>query len=119
MGPSAIIKTEIGTDRSASLGHRIVGSEIHLFPFDRPPKPLDKDIVTPRAFAVHADSDAAFKKHAGELGAGELAALIRVEYFRLAMFRQGLLQRLDAEPGFGFFYSKVRKTTRSEAAVHT
>src|SRR5271166_5119229 len=76
MGPSAIIKTEIGADRSASLGHRIVGSEIHLFPFDRPPKPLDKDIVTPRAFAVHADGDAAFKKHAGELGAGELAALI-------------------------------------------
>jgi len=35
-----------------------------------------------------------------KIGAGELAALIRVEDFRLAMFRKGLLQRLDAELGF-------------------
>src|SRR5450631_1326368 len=47
MWPSAIVKFEIGADRSASLGHRVVSSEIHLFPFDRSPKPLDKDVVTP------------------------------------------------------------------------
>jgi hypothetical protein len=46
-----------------------------------------------------ADGDAAFEWHACELGAGELAAPIRVEDFRLAMFRQSFLQRLDAEIG--------------------
>src|ERR1019366_9461168 len=34
---------------------------------------------------------------AGELGAGELTALIRVEDFRLAMLRQSFLQRLNAK----------------------
>ena len=46
-----------------------------------------------------ADGDAAFEWHACELGAGELAAPIRVEDFWLAMFRQSFLQRLDAEIG--------------------
>jgi len=46
-----------------------------------------------------ADGDAAFEWHACELGAGELAAPIRVEDFRLAVFRQSFLQRLDAEIG--------------------
>src|SRR5271165_2868710 len=99
MWPSAVVKLEVSSDRSSGLGHRAVSSEVYLLVFDRPPKPLDKDIVTPRAFAVHADGDAVFEQHAGELGAGELAALIRVEDFRPAMLRQSLLQRLDAELG--------------------
>src|ERR1700704_5900135 len=97
MWPSTIVKLEVSSDRSPGLGHRAIGSEIHFLVFDRPPKPLDKDIVAPRTFAVHADGDAVFEQHAGKLGAGELAALIGVENFRLAMFRQGFLQRLDAE----------------------
>ena len=75
MWPSSIIKFEVSSDRSPGFEHRVVGSEIYLFVFDRPPKPFDKDIVTPGALAVHADGDAAFFQHASELGAGELAAL--------------------------------------------
>src|ERR1019366_9218930 len=91
--PPSLIKLTCSTAKQVSTAH-------DFLIFDRQPKPLDKDIiVTPRAFAVHADGDAAFEKHTGELGAGELAALIRVEDFRLAMFRQSLLQRLDAELG--------------------
>jgi hypothetical protein len=52
MWPSGIIKFEVCSDRSPGLEHRVVGSEIYLLEFDRPPKPLDKDIVTPGALAM-------------------------------------------------------------------
>jgi hypothetical protein len=47
MWPSAMIKTEIGADRSSRFGHRIVGAEIDRLGFARPPMPRDKDIATP------------------------------------------------------------------------
>src|ERR1700737_4358662 len=87
MWSSAVVEAEVSADGSPGLGHRVVGSEIYLLVFDRPPKPLDKDIVTPCAFAVHADGDAILDQHAGELGAGELATLIGVEDVRRAVFR--------------------------------
>lgn len=49
--PSAMIKTQIGADRSPGLGNRVGGSERDLLVCARPPKPLGKDlakdIVTP------------------------------------------------------------------------
>src|ERR1019366_7384571 len=55
--------------------------------------------VWPRigTLAVHADRNGVLHQHGGEIGACERAALIGVENLRLAVFRQGLLQRLDAE----------------------
>ena len=45
------------------------------------------------------DLDSSFEQRTGEVHAGELAALVGVENFRLAVFRQGLLPRLDAKRG--------------------
>jgi hypothetical protein len=57
----------------------LVGIEVHLLVFDALPEPLDKHMVAPTAFPVHADRDAVVFQESGELLAGELAPLIGVE----------------------------------------
>src|SRR5438105_1130467 len=52
-----------------------------------------------RKFFVHADRNTAMLEHAGELDAGELAALIGVEDLGLAVPFQGLIEGLDTEIG--------------------
>jgi hypothetical protein len=59
------------------------------------PQSLDKHIVDPAAFAVHADPDAVALNQADELPAGKLAALISVDDRRFPMALNG--KRL-AEP---------------------
>src|SRR5665647_1727142 len=99
MGTSAVIKVQISADRCPRHADIVVGMQINLFILDRLPDSLDEDVVAPRALAIHADRDLVGAQHAGECFAGELTALIGVENFRLVMFRQRLLQRLDAEVG--------------------
>ncbi len=67
--------------------------------FERPPEPLDEDIVHAAAPAVHGDRHACVLEHIGEVGAGKLAALVGVEDLGLAVSGQRLSQGLDAEPG--------------------
>jgi hypothetical protein len=61
------------------LVSRFVGFEVDLVVLDGPPEALDKDIVAPAAFTVHADANALRLEHPREFGAGELAALIRLK----------------------------------------
>ena len=84
-GRRRIVEVEIAPDRRACLGSGVIGSEIDLLVFDAAPQPLDEDVVPPSALAVHADGDPVFDQRASEGRAGELAALIRVEDFRLAV----------------------------------
>src|SRR4029077_20520656 len=97
VGPPTVVKSEVLANRSASLADAVVASQIHLLVFDAAPQPLDDDVVSPRTLAVHADCDAVLDQQAGERGARKLRALVRVEYLRLAVLRQRLLQCLDAE----------------------
>src|SRR5450631_4165623 len=97
MWSPAIVEVEVTADRCAGLADTVVGPQIHLLVFDAAPQPLDEDVVTPGAFAVHADGDLVFDQHASECSAGELAALIRIEDLRLAVTSQSILQGLDAE----------------------
>ena len=78
-------RSEIAADRSAGLGHAVVGSEIHLLVFDAAPQSLNEDVVVPRALPVHADRDAILDQHANERHARELRALAYVEDFWLAV----------------------------------
>lgn len=87
----AVVEVQISADRSAGLADAVVGSEIDLLVFDRAPEPLDENVVPPRSLAVHADGDGLPQKEAGEVGAGELAPLIRVENLWPAVLRQRLL----------------------------
>src|SRR5438874_1086351 len=97
MWASAVIEVEVTADRSASLADAVVGAQIHLLVFYTAPQPLDKDVVAPSSFAVHADRNAVVDEHAGERRAGELRTLIRVKDFRLAVMSECVLQRLDTE----------------------
>lgn len=40
--------------------------------------PLDKEVTEPAALAVHADFYAVVGQHLGEIGTGELAALVGI-----------------------------------------
>lgn len=75
MWTSSIVKVQITTDPRAGLGHGLVGVEVDLFVFDRPPKPFDEDIVPPRALAVHRDRNLSFLQHRREVDGCELRSL--------------------------------------------
>src|SRR5674476_1411024 len=100
MRSAAIVEIEISTDRVARLADALVGPQIHLLVFDAAPQSLDEHVIPPSPFAVHADGDGVAGEHAGECRAGELRALVGVEYLRLAVTSQGILQGLDAEGSF-------------------
>ena len=100
MRPPPVVECQIATDRGPGLADGAVCAQVNLLVFDRAPEALDDDIVPPRLPAVHADGDLLTQQYAGEGQRRELAALIRIENLRLAVARQGFLQRLDAEAGF-------------------
>ncbi len=45
MRASDVVEGQIAADASAGLGHGLVGVEVDLLVFDRPPEPLDEDVV--------------------------------------------------------------------------
>ncbi len=61
---------------------------------------------------VHGDRDLGVLEHAGEVEAGELAALVGVEDLGLAVSGHRLVQGLDAEPGI----HGVRQPPRQDMA---
>ena len=73
--------------------------QIDRLVLERPPEALDEDVVHVAALAIHGDTDVGIPERAGEVEAGELAALIRIEDLRPAVSGQRLVQGLDAEPG--------------------
>ncbi len=81
--------------RPRSFGNRLVGVQLDLFVVDCFPWPLDENVVPPAALAVHADADVMRLEQAGELEAGELAALIRVENLGPPVAGDGFFDRLD------------------------
>ena len=84
-----------------SLGFRafLEGMQVNAFVLQRPPQTLDHAVVDPATFAVHADLDLRILQHINPVTAGELAALIGVEYLRRAVCCQRFLQRINAELG--------------------
>ena len=99
MGPVGVVEIEIDSQTGFGGRDRVVGLQIDLLVLDAPPQSLDEDVVAPAALAVHADRDLVVLEHLREVQAGELAALIGVEDFRLAVAGDGLLNRIDAEIG--------------------
>ena len=77
----AVVEVQMTADRSAGLADAVVGSEIDLLVFDRAPEPLDENVVPPCSLAVHADGDGLPQKEAGDVGAGDLAAIKGQEAF--------------------------------------
>ena len=85
MGPLGIVELNPLADHP--FGLEAVGQlvQIDRLVLERPPEALDKDVVHVAAPAIHGDRDARVLEQIGELEAGELAALVGVEYLRLAV----------------------------------
>src|SRR6266852_6212728 len=66
---------------------------MHFLVFDRAPQPFDENIVHETTASVHRNRDACGLEPAGEGDAGELRALIGVEYLRRAVPRQSFVER--------------------------
>ena len=97
MRPPGVVEIQIPPERRTRLAYAVICPQIHLLVFHRAPQPLDKDVVPPGTAAIHADADRLVLQHLREGCAGELAALVGVEDLWLAMVRQGLLHRVEAE----------------------
>lgn len=100
MRPPCVVERQISTQAFPSRRHAVIGAQIYLFIFDRPPEPFDKDVVSPRAFAVHADLDIGILQGLDEVYGRELAALVGIHDLGLSMLAHGVLQGVDARPGF-------------------
>ena len=80
-----VVKVQPGADTGLGFGHGRIGMEVDLLVFEAAPQPLDEDVVHAPALAVHADGDPVPLEGAGEVVAGELAALVGIEDLRPAM----------------------------------
>src|ERR1035437_8403887 len=80
MRAHVIVKRQPFANVPARLGHRTLRFDIHLYMFQTSPQPLDEDIVQIPPLAIHADLNAPGRQLIEERGAGELPALIGVEY---------------------------------------
>ena len=47
MGPAAVVEGHIAADRGPGVGDGVVGPQVNFLILDRPPKPLDEDVVAP------------------------------------------------------------------------
>ncbi len=98
MRPLAIVQADPLADDA--LGSEAVRQFVQIdgLVFQRAPQTFDEDVVQAAAPSVHRDRDLGVPEYAGEAGTGELASLVCVEDFRLAMTGHRLLQGLDTEP---------------------
>jgi len=83
-----IVELEVPRQPRARVLNRLVGVQIDFLVLHATPQTFDEHVVAPRAFAVHADRDAAILEHRGEGLTGELRTLVGVEDLRLPVARQ-------------------------------
>src|SRR4030067_636002 len=74
-----VVERDPFSDADLGFASGLERMQIDGLVFQRPPQPLDHDVVHPPPLAVHRDPDAGFLEHLGELQGGELAPLVRVE----------------------------------------
>ena len=99
MRSELVVTCEVSLQASLGIAHRVIGMQIDFLVFHAPPEPFHKHVVTPSAFAIHADLDTIVFQQAGEFLAGELAALVGVEDFRSTVAVDRFLYRFNAEVG--------------------
>ena len=92
MRSAPVVERQIATKTATRLRDASVGPEVNFLVFDRPPEPFDKDIVAPRALAIHADRNLGVLQGREKGNGAARAALIRVHDFRPTMPRQGFAQ---------------------------
>jgi len=91
-------EVQVGRDGLSCFRHGVVSLQVYLCIFEAPPQALHQPMVDPPALASPADAKVIRLQRRGERRAGERAALIRMEAFRVAVCLDGGLQRFDAAP---------------------
>jgi hypothetical protein len=93
------------------------GVQMDAFVLQRPPEPLDEDIVHPAFPAVHAYLDLGCSQYTDEGIAGEVAALTAIADIGLAETGQRLLQGVDAKAASMVFDSRQASTSRRAQSI--
>ena len=75
MRSAPVVECQIAVQPATRLRDATVGAQVDFLVCDRPPEPFDKDIVAPRALAVHADRNLGVLQGREKGNGGELAAL--------------------------------------------
>src|ERR1700676_3646339 len=78
--PLLVVEPQPAADALTRFGDRTIRLDIHLLIFQTAPQPLNENVVQKSPFAVHADPHALARELAQKRSAGELYALIGVEY---------------------------------------
>lgn len=65
--------------------------------FGGPPQPLNENVVLASTTAIHADRNAVVFESLGEIVAGKLCPLVRVEDFWRTIAAQSVIKRMDTE----------------------
>lgn len=106
MGPLSVVEVDPLADDP--LGLEAIGQlmQVGRLVLVRAPVALDESVVYAAAPAVHGNCHIRVLEHAGEVEAGELAALIRIEDFGPAVSGQRVFHCFDAEPGSMVFESR-------------
>jgi hypothetical protein len=113
-----VVEAKVFRQTNQQLAHRSVTVEVHVLVFDASPKPFHKDVVIGLATTVHADGDCLAFHNVSEDFAGELAALVAVEYLGLAMLAQGVFQAAQAEGRF-HAVADIRRLSISSISANT
>ena len=95
--------------RLATVG---VAFEIDVLVFQRAPHAFDEHVVHPATAPIHRDAHVSLDQHAGEIRAGELAALVGVENLRLAVSGQRLLHAATQNEASIVLDSRQERTAR-------
>src|SRR5947209_4033625 len=94
-----VVKAEIAFDARPRFRDRGVVFQVYLLVFERPPQPLDKDVVHTAPATVHANGNLSGLQFANEFLTGKLRPLVTVEDLGLAPAKSAL-QRFDTEVEF-------------------
>src|SRR5271170_305765 len=97
MRPPEIVECDPSADTGLGFSPVGIALQIHVLVFERAPKAFDKNVVHPAASAIHRVSDSGSGQGSGERSAGELTALVGIEYLGFAEAGQRLLQRRNTE----------------------
>jgi hypothetical protein len=97
MGALLVKEAKVGLQSRSQIRKAVVGVQVDMLVLYRAPEALDKDVVHPSSFAIHADLDAVCLQDAGEVLAGKLGSLIGVEDLRPSVLCNGLFKRLGAK----------------------
>jgi len=97
MRPDLIIEVDVPVEPLLRVTNRLVRVGIDLLILEAPPEAFHKYVISPTAAAIHTDLDALVLQQPRELQTGKLTALIRVEDLWVAILRDRLPHRVEAE----------------------